>query len=137
MSSILSRYTPGVGVTTCAPNFCAGPAGPQGPAGGVGPTGTQGFQGLTGPAGFATNTGPTGTQGPQGNQGFTGPVGINGTQGNQGPAGAGTSWTSGGYTLELTSSGLYFSNASGNGYFTINGVGLLAWKGDEFAYVPK
>ena len=48
MSSILSRYTPGIGVTTCAPNFCAGPAGPQGIEGPQGPTGPQGNQGPTG-----------------------------------------------------------------------------------------
>ena len=37
MSSYLSRYIPGVGVTTCAPNVCAGPPGPEGPAGSQGP----------------------------------------------------------------------------------------------------
>ena len=71
MSSILSRYTPGVGVTTCAPNFCAGPAGPQGPIGGVGPTG----------AGSTGSQGPTGPQGIQGAMGGTGGGGATGYYG--------------------------------------------------------
>jgi len=48
MSSFLARYTPGVGITTCAPNICAGPMGPQGVPGPVGPQGPQGNQGYTG-----------------------------------------------------------------------------------------
>jgi hypothetical protein len=39
--------------------------------------------------------------------------------------------------LELTTSGLFFSNYNGSGYFTIDGSGLLAWNGDQFSFIPK
>jgi hypothetical protein len=39
--------------------------------------------------------------------------------------------------LELTTSGLFFSNYNGSGYFTIDGNNQLTWNGDPFSFMPK
>jgi hypothetical protein len=84
---MLSRYIPGKGLVTCAPNPCPveiGDTGPPGPTGSTGPTGTRGN---IGPPGDTVNTGLTGSTGTTGPTGFTGYTGDTGPQGGQGPPG--------------------------------------------------
>jgi len=61
--SSLSKYIPGVGLITIAPNTVVGPQGPAGPQGDQGLTGATGPTGPIGIPGYATNLGPTGSTG--------------------------------------------------------------------------
>ena len=127
-----------------------GIAGPTGAAGATGPQGIQGLQGPAGPAGSAGATGPTGPAGANGATGATGPTGAAGSTGATGPTGAtgtngtngtnGAAWyegttvpssgtgSNGDYYLRTTT-GDYYSKASGTWVYLGNLTGPQGLQG--------